>query len=163
MYSAISDVSDVSDLSSVPSSRLSSPEPASRYLTPSSSQDAEDLPSTRQDCPPPKKKRRRNPLPKERTTSTPTPGGVQPCKAGQKGEPLVVPVLLSTIEAISHIRIHLPKDIRQLQARETVWKSVLEVHRRHPDGITLLDPIQNMRIKDEKFKQLLKVSAYYRD
>lgn len=102
-------------------------------------------------------------LPKERTTSTPTPGGVQPCKAGQKGEPLVVPVLLSTIEAISHIRIHLPKDIRQLQARETVWKSVLEVHRRHPDGITLLDPIQNMRIKDEKFKQLLKVSAYYRD
>ncbi|KAJ5160345.1 NAD-dependent protein deacetylase hst4 [Penicillium canariense] len=60
------DLSDVSDLSSVPSSSTrSSPEPATRYLTPSS-QDAED--STRQDCPPPAKKRRRNPLPKERTT-----------------------------------------------------------------------------------------------
>lgn len=59
------DLSDVSDLSSVPSSLRSTPEPATRYLTPSS-QDAED--STRQDCPPPAKKRRRNPLPKERTT-----------------------------------------------------------------------------------------------
>ncbi|KAJ5587670.1 NAD-dependent protein deacetylase hst4 [Penicillium hispanicum] len=58
------DLSDFSDLSSVPSSPRSSPEPAKRYLTPSS-QEAED--STRQDCPP-AKKRRRNPLPKERTT-----------------------------------------------------------------------------------------------
>ncbi|KAJ5664604.1 NAD-dependent protein deacetylase hst4 [Penicillium macrosclerotiorum] len=59
-------LSDDSDLSSVQSiSPRSSPEPAKRYLTPSS-QDAED--STRQDCPPPAKKRRRNPLPKERTT-----------------------------------------------------------------------------------------------
>ncbi|KAJ5741734.1 NAD-dependent protein deacetylase hst4 [Penicillium manginii] len=64
----ISDVSSVSDLSSVPSSPRSTPELESRYPTPSSSQDAEDLPSTRQDCPPAKKKRRRNPLPKERTT-----------------------------------------------------------------------------------------------
>lgn len=97
-------------------------------------------------------------LPKDRNTTTPTPGGVKPCKQGQKGEPLVVPVLLSTVEGISLIRIFLPKDLRPLQARETVWKSVLEVHRRFPDGITLLDPIQNMGIKDEKFKQLIKVS-----
>lgn len=80
-----------------------------------------------------------------------------PCKAGQKGEPLVVPVLLSTIEGISLIRIFLPKDLRPLASRETAWKSVQEVHRRFPDGITLLDPIQNMGIKDEKFKQLIKV------
>jgi hypothetical protein len=68
MSTDISDVSSVSDLSSVPSSPRSTPELESRYPTPSSSQDAEDLPSTRQDCPPAKKKRRRNPLPKERTT-----------------------------------------------------------------------------------------------
>lgn len=89
--------------------------------------------------------------------TTATPGGVLPCLAGEKGEPLVVPVLLSTIEGISLIRIYLQKDIRSLQARETVWKSVLEVHRRFPDGITLLDPVQNMGIKDDKFKQLVKV------
>jgi ATP-dependent RNA helicase DOB1 len=73
--------------------------------------------------------------------------------------PLVVPVLLTTIEGISHIRIFLPKDLRQDQARETVWKSVLEVQRRFPDGIALLDPIQNMEIKDDRFKTLVKVRS----
>lgn len=58
------EMSECSDLTSIGSSPRSSPEPAKRYLTPSS-QDGED--STRQDCPP-RKKRRRNPLPKERTT-----------------------------------------------------------------------------------------------
>jgi ATP-dependent RNA helicase DOB1 len=68
-------------------------------------------------------------------------------------------VLLSTIEGISHLRLFLPKDLRSEQARETLWKSVLEVHRRFPDGVALLDPIQNMGIKDEKFKELIKVSV----
>lgn len=80
-----------------------------------------------------------------------------PCGPGEKGTPLVVPVLLSTLEAISHLRIILPKDLRPEPARETVWKSVLEVKRRFPDGIALLDPIQNMDIKDDKFKALVKV------
>jgi ATP-dependent RNA helicase DOB1 len=69
----------------------------------------------------------------------------------------VVPVLLSTIDGISHLRIVLPKDLRSEQARETTWKSVLEVHKRFPDGIALLDPIQNMGITDSKFKALVKV------
>lgn len=89
-----------------------------------------------------------------------TPGGIQPCLPGEKGVPLVVPILLSTIEGISHLRIFLPKDLRQEPARETVWKSVLEVQRRFPDGIMLLDPIENMNIKDEKFKQLVKVYRF---
>jgi ATP-dependent RNA helicase DOB1 len=95
----------------------------------------------------------------DRTSITSTPGGVQPCPPGEKGMPLVVPVLLSTIEGISHIRIFLPKDLRQDSARETAWKSVLEVQRRFPDGIMLLDPIDNLGIKDEKFQQLVKVSS----
>ncbi|KAF8551605.1 antiviral helicase [Imleria badia] len=95
-------------------------------------------------------------LPKDRNISTPTPGGVLPCPPGNKGNPLVVPVLLSTVDAISHMRIFLPKDLRQEQARDTVWKSVLEVQRRFPDGITLLDPVENMGIKDEKFLNLVK-------
>lgn len=94
---------------------------------------------------------------KNRDNITATPGGVQPCPAGQKGVPLVVPVLLSTIEGISHIRIFLPKDLRPDTARETAWKSILEVQRRFPDGIALLDPIQNMGIKDDKFKELVGV------
>jgi ATP-dependent RNA helicase DOB1 len=74
---------------------------------------------------------------RNRENVTATPGGVQPYPAGQKGVPLVVPVLLSTIEGVSHLRLFLPKDLRSDQARETVWKSVLEVHRRFPDGIAL--------------------------
>ncbi|KAF8649211.1 hypothetical protein AX16_005938 [Volvariella volvacea WC 439] len=93
---------------------------------------------------------------KDRTNLTATPGGVQPCPPGEKGVPLIVPVLLSTIEGMSHLRLYLPKDLRSDQARETVWKSVLEVHRRFPNGIALLDPIQNLGIKDEKFKALVK-------
>ena len=52
----------------------------------------------------------------------------------------------------------MPKDLRSDQARETLWKSVLEVQRRFPDGIPILDPIENMGIKDEKFKVLVKVN-----
>ncbi|EPQ51568.1 antiviral helicase [Gloeophyllum trabeum ATCC 11539] len=96
-------------------------------------------------------------VPKDRNALNlpPTPGGVQPCQPGQTGEPLVIPILLSALDAISYLRIFLPKDIRSHQARETVWKSVVEVQKRFPDGIPLLDPIQNMEIKDDKFKQLV--------
>ncbi|KAF7979355.1 hypothetical protein HWV62_42795 [Athelia sp. TMB] len=95
-------------------------------------------------------------LPKDRTVVAATPGGLMPCPPGQKGTPLVVPILLTTVEGISHLRIYLPKDLRQDQARETTWKSVVEVQRRFPDGIALLDPIANMEIKDDKFKALVK-------
>jgi ATP-dependent RNA helicase DOB1 len=36
-------------------------------------------------------------------------------------------------------------------------KSVKEVKRRFPDGIALLDPVENMGIVDEAFKKLLRV------
>lgn len=85
------------------------------------------------------------------------PTGIKPCPAGQKGQPLIVPVLLSTIDGISHLRLVVPKDLRQDSVREHLWKSVLEVQSRFPDGIALLDPIQHMGIKDEKFKELVKV------
>jgi ATP-dependent RNA helicase DOB1 len=96
-------------------------------------------------------------FPKEKTNVTPTPAGVQPCLPDQKGTPVVVPVLLSTLDGISHIRLFMPKDIRQDQARETLWKAVLEVQRRFKDSVPLLDPIDNMGIKDAKFRELVKV------
>ncbi|KAI0366011.1 antiviral helicase [Pilatotrama ljubarskyi] len=94
-------------------------------------------------------------LPKDRNTTTPTPGGVQPCPAGRGGEPLVVPVLLSTIDSISRLRVFMPTDLRPLQQRETTWKAVMEVQSRFPKGIPLLDPIADMKITDEKFKELV--------
>lgn len=72
----------------------------------------------------------------------------------------VVPVILSTIDAISYLRIHLPKDLRATASRETAWKAIKEIKRRWPKSIPLLDPIENMGIKDEAFLSLVKVSDY---
>lgn len=69
-----------------------------------------------------------------------------------------MPVLLSTLDGISHIRIFLAKDLKPLDARMQALKSVKEVKRRFPDGIALLDPVENMGIVDEAFKKLLRVS-----
>ncbi|EKM75469.1 hypothetical protein AGABI1DRAFT_46451 [Agaricus bisporus var. burnettii JB137-S8] len=82
--------------------------------------------------------------------------GIEPCPPGQKGQPIIVPVLLSTIESISSLRLFVPKDLRQESAREHLWKSVLEVQGRFPNGLTLLDPVQHMGIQDQKFKDLVK-------
>ena len=81
-----------------------------------------------------------------------------PVKKGSAGVPLVIPVMLSTVDAISHLRIHLPKDLRPLGSRETAWKAVQEIQRRWPKAVPLLDPIVNMGIKDDAFRTLVQVS-----
>ncbi|EJT99659.1 antiviral helicase [Dacryopinax primogenitus] len=80
----------------------------------------------------------------------------RPVLSGEKGEPLVVGCLLSTVNAISAFRIYLPKDLRSGPARDQAWRSVLEVQKRFPDGITRLDPVKNIGIKDESFLKLIK-------
>jgi ATP-dependent RNA helicase DOB1 len=95
---------------------------------------------------------------KDKTGHASVPNGIQPCLPGERGEPVVIPVLLSIVEKISAIRIHVPKDLRPLSARETLWKSVLEVHKRFPDGLPMLDPIKNMKISDKMFVDLGLVS-----
>ncbi|GAA6016081.1 hypothetical protein JCM11491_000662 [Sporobolomyces phaffii] len=81
---------------------------------------------------------------------------IRPCPASEEGEFAVVPVLLSTLDGISHIRIFLAKDLKPLDSRMQALKSVKEVKRRFPDGIALLDPVENMGIVDEAFKKLLR-------
>ncbi|KAJ8088841.1 ATP-dependent RNA helicase mtr4 [Marasmius tenuissimus] len=90
----------------------------------------------------------------DRVNVTPTPRSIQPCSPSKKGLPLVVPVLLSAIESISQFRVNLPQDLQHEQAREAIWKSVLEIQRRYPN-VMLLDPIKNMGIKDDKFIALV--------
>ena len=86
------------------------------------------------------------------------PQGIRPPMEGEKVKMDVVPVLLSCIESISHIRIFLPNDLKSADMRNTVRKSLDEVKRRFPDGIAVLDPIENMGISDNSFKKLLRVS-----
>jgi ATP-dependent RNA helicase DOB1 len=82
----------------------------------------------------------------------------QPLRAGAPaghGELKVVPVLLPLISAISSIRIYLPKDLKPKDARTTVWDRLKEVNRRFPQGLTLLDPVEDMRITTEEFRGLV--------
>lgn len=41
--------------------------------------------------------------------------------------------------------------------REVVQKSIAEVKKRFPKGVPLLDPIEDMGVKDVKFKELVAV------
>lgn len=81
--------------------------------------------------------------------------GIRPCPPDTKGEYVVIPALLSTLDGISQIRLHLPKDLKAPAAREQAFKNVKEVQRRFPDGLALLDPVTNMNIKDEAFVHIL--------
>ncbi|KAF2742450.1 antiviral helicase [Sporormia fimetaria CBS 119925] len=83
------------------------------------------------------------------------PAGVRP-RRGEKGRTEVVPVLLSCIEAISHLRIFLPDDLKPTEAKNGVGRDLDETERRFPDGIAILDPIDNMGITDDSFKKLLR-------
>ncbi|EFP85156.1 ATP-dependent RNA helicase mtr4 [Puccinia graminis f. sp. tritici] len=80
---------------------------------------------------------------------------VKPCEPGEEGECAVVPVLLSTLDGISKIRIFLAQDLKPMDARKGALDAVAEVKRRFPNGIGLLDPVENMGIVDETFKKLI--------
>ena len=90
-------------------------------------------------------------------THTELPQGVRPALEGEKSKMEVVPILLSCVESIGHIRIFLPADLKSADQRNTARKSIDEVKRRFPDGIAVLDPIENMGITDNSFKKLLRV------
>ena len=68
----------------------------------------------------------------------------------------VVPCLLTCLKALSQIRVFMPKKIVSRQDKDQVGKSVAEVDRRFPDGIPILDPLENMGINDDTFKKLLR-------
>jgi ATP-dependent RNA helicase DOB1 len=93
-------------------------------------------------------------IPRDRSSA-----GILPPRDGDKGEVAIIGVLLSTIQSIAHLRLHLPKDLRSQADKNTAFKAIAEVKKRFPKGITLLDPVQNMGIKDDTFKKLVKKIA----
>lgn len=74
----------------------------------------------------------------------------------------MIPIALSLIDNISSIRIHIPKDLRSAESRTTVQKSLAAIATRFPDGLPLLDPIEDMRISDDDFVKLIKVRCVRR-
>jgi ATP-dependent RNA helicase DOB1 len=90
---------------------------------------------------------------KEGSLSSKQPNSIRPDL--ENGQFEVVPVTLKSLKAIANIRIVLPKSLKSASERRVVAKSIKEVKRRFPD-VPQLDPIENMKIKDETFQSLIK-------
>lgn len=86
------------------------------------------------------------------------PPGLRPAQEGEKYRMEVVPLFLGCIRVISHVRIHIPKDLTDRDSKNSVKRSLGVVQQRFPDGVAVLDPIEQMGIKDESFKKLLRVN-----
>jgi len=76
--------------------------------------------------------------------------------AGEKGEMVVIPLLLPLIQQISSVRLFIPADLRPLDNRMAVLKSISEVKKRFPESVPLLDPIKDMKIGDKQFKEVIR-------
>ncbi|PRW05917.1 superkiller viralicidic activity 2-like 2 isoform B [Chlorella sorokiniana] len=77
-----------------------------------------------------------------------------PVPLSTKGQPVVVPVALPELAALSSIRVYIPQDLRTPEARERCAKTLQEVERRFPKGLPLLDPEEDMKIEDEALRKL---------
>ncbi|KAI9364963.1 rRNA-processing arch domain-containing protein [Zopfochytrium polystomum] len=72
------------------------------------------------------------------------------------GEMVVVSCDLSALDGLSVVRVFPPKDLKSADGRNQMKKTLKEVEKRFPDGIGRLDPIEDMGIKDESFKKLIR-------
>ncbi|KAJ2799337.1 ATP-dependent RNA helicase mtr4 [Coemansia guatemalensis] len=97
----------------------------------------------------------------EATSASDGDMAVVPCDINDtSGETIVVPVLLSCIDRISTVRVHLPKDLKSSKERKDMRKRMVEVERRLGGKIPLLNPINDMGIADPEFKTLVgKISS----
>ncbi|XP_077944178.1 exosome RNA helicase MTR4 [Gasterosteus aculeatus] len=85
----------------------------------------------------------------------------KPAAPGEAGEMQVVPVMLHLLTSISSVRLFIPKDLRPFDNRQLMLKSIQEVQKRFPDGVPLLDPVDDMGIKDPALKKVIqKVEAF---
>jgi ATP-dependent RNA helicase DOB1 len=84
---------------------------------------------------------------------------LRPCPSDvPAGEMVIVPCDLSCIDGLSMVRVFMPKDMKSAENRNQMRKTIKEVEKRFPDGVPLLDPMEDMGIKDDGFKKLIKVS-----
>jgi ATP-dependent RNA helicase DOB1 len=83
----------------------------------------------------------------------------RPAKPGVDDESIismrVFTISLENIDRISAVRIFTPPALHSLEARKKVAMAVKEVQKRFPEGVPLLDPIKDLRIKDENFITLI--------
>ncbi|DAZ96390.1 TPA: hypothetical protein N0F65_010757 [Lagenidium giganteum] len=86
---------------------------------------------------------------------SPAPLGTMGVTSSTNCEMKICPVPLEMLDSLSSLRVYIPKDLRTLDSRQSVGKSVREVMRRFPQGVPLLDPVEDMDIKDEQFTRVV--------
>ncbi|KAJ0396820.1 hypothetical protein P43SY_006597 [Pythium insidiosum] len=85
----------------------------------------------------------------------PAPIGTMGLSSVTTAEMKICPVPLEMLDELSSLRVYIPKDLRTLESRQAVGKSVKEVMKRFPNGVPLLDPIEDMDIQDEQFRRVI--------
>ncbi|KAF1791552.1 P-loop containing nucleoside triphosphate hydrolase [Phytophthora cactorum] len=86
---------------------------------------------------------------------TPAPENMMGLSSSANYEMKICPVPLEMLDLVSSLRVYIPKDLRTLESRQAVGKSVKEVLRRFPQGVPLLDPREDMDIQDEQFTRVI--------
>eukprot|EP00316_Scyphosphaera_apsteinii_P000204 CAMPEP_0119305162 /NCGR_PEP_ID=MMETSP1333-20130426/6223_1 /TAXON_ID=418940 /ORGANISM="Scyphosphaera apsteinii, Strain RCC1455" /LENGTH=1076 /DNA_ID=CAMNT_0007308185 /DNA_START=71 /DNA_END=3301 /DNA_ORIENTATION=+ len=86
---------------------------------------------------------------------TPTPAG-----DAEDAEMHVLSMGLLQVDALSSVKVTMPKDLKAVDGRFAVLKVVREVERRFTDGLPLLHPVEDMRNRDSNLpKQLRKLEG----
>lgn len=62
----------------------------------------------------------------------------------------------SLITHISSVRLYCPNDLRSKDSRKGMYKAVKEVKKRFPEGPPLLNPVDDMKIKNPEFIDIVK-------
>lgn len=79
-----------------------------------------------------------------------------PPKDGKGGEMKLVTVRLDNVTQISSARIFIPEDLTKYDNRQVVLKSLNQIKKQFDGKVPLLDPVEDMGIKDKEFVAIVK-------
>ncbi|XP_055328735.1 exosome RNA helicase MTR4-like [Paramacrobiotus metropolitanus] len=82
---------------------------------------------------------------------------LKPVSIQEAKDALIIKANLGAIQALSSLKLYVPEDLSNKDGRLQLLKSLKEVHKRFPDGMPALDPVNHMKIKDEKFTDSVKL------
>jgi ATP-dependent RNA helicase DOB1 len=81
---------------------------------------------------------------------------IKPCTDDEEGVMHIVPIQTNVIRAISSVCIYLPQNLQSIDSRQSVWKTIKEVKKRTKSNLPLLDPVEDMNIKDKNLVEIVK-------
>jgi len=82
-------------------------------------------------------------------------GELLPPSKGSRGEMRLLTLGIHHVIRVSSIRVHVPRDIKHRDTRHSVLKSLNEISKQFKDKVPVLDPIEDMKIKDHKFGEIV--------